>query len=127
MGISENGQGVQEQGNAVQKLDWYRNWTAGSYVKLPPPPGLSRLVVPTSPRSSAHPPAWGVVVVPCCVVEDAELLATLVGRTVVSAVWSARVPGARDAHDAAVLTFDDGRVVRFGAWGDDACLGVVPA
>ena len=52
---------------------------------------------------------------------DAKLVESLVGRTIVAATWVDENPNYEwTGHEAAFLTLDDGRVVRFAAWGYDA-------
>ena len=61
-------------------------------------------------------------------VGDVELVASLVGRTVVAAEWRDDCkPGDSDwtSHEYALLTLDDGRVVRFDGGGFDACGAMV--
>lgn len=51
---------------------------------------------------------------------DLELVKSLVGRTVVAAEWYDKNPDREwDEHEVAELTFDDGRKVRFDAYGYD--------
>ena len=53
--------------------------------------------------------------------KDIALVESLVGRTVVAAEW--RDDGAGCdwcGHEVAQLTLDDGRKIKFGAWGYDA-------
>jgi hypothetical protein len=60
-------------------------------------------------------------------IEDVcDIMASLVGRTILAAQWldeNPPMPGQEHGwteHEAAYLTLDDGRIVRFGGWGHDA-------
>lgn len=53
--------------------------------------------------------------------EAIDLVASLVGRTIVKAEWFDASPSEQWAeHDTAHLWLDDGRVIEFGGWGHDA-------
>ena len=53
--------------------------------------------------------------------DEAVIVASLVGRTITAATWVDENPDYEWAgHEAAYLTLDDGRIVRFAAWGYDA-------
>lgn len=59
---------------------------------------------------------------------DVELVASLQGRTIISAEWRDDCkPSENDwqGHEYALLHLDDGRTVRFGAWGYDAWAATV--
>lgn len=52
---------------------------------------------------------------------EESVVASLIGHTIVAATWVDENPTSDwTSHEAAFLTLDDGRVVRFGAWGYDA-------
>lgn len=48
---------------------------------------------------------------------ESELVASLVGRTIVATVYDDGGRGRWDCDESVTLTFDDGRVVRFGGYG----------
>lgn len=52
--------------------------------------------------------------------EDAELLASMVGKTIVAAEWIDPRSSGWGPQDEAVITLDDGRKIRFRGWGYDA-------
>jgi len=52
--------------------------------------------------------------------EEADLAASLIGRTITNAEWREAKPvGEWGEHEVCHLTLDDGRTVRFGGWGHD--------
>ena len=52
--------------------------------------------------------------------DDAALVQSLEGHTVVRAVWEDRAPGERwTEHECARLELDDGRIIEFGGYGFD--------
>lgn len=58
--------------------------------------------------------------------KDVALIKSLVGRTIVKAEWKDDCKGEiYTEHEYALLTLDDGRVIRFGSDGYDACAVTV--
>ena len=54
--------------------------------------------------------------------DEAEIMASLVGRTITRAEWIEPKPGTQwpQGDEVGLLYLDDGRVIEFGAWGHDS-------
>ena len=51
---------------------------------------------------------------------DTELVRSMIGHTIVNAEWFVAIEDWSQGEERALLTLDDGRVIRFGGWGYDA-------